>query len=141
MGNVTFDLVCPEGRVASLEASAVQIPGADGDMTAMAGHVPTITSLRPGLLRVTSTNGDEEYVVSGGFAEVNARSISVLAERAVHRDQMTQEIFNDFVADAKLRFKKAEEEQENLDGPVDDAARLLADMVAMGSEMGLKTVD
>jgi len=42
-----FDLVSPERRLASVKASAVQIPGADGDMTAMPDHAPTITTLRP----------------------------------------------------------------------------------------------
>ncbi|MDO7732626.1 MAG: F0F1 ATP synthase subunit epsilon, partial [Paracoccaceae bacterium] len=45
---VQFDLVSPERRLASVQAVEVQIPGADGDMTAMEGHAPTITTLRPG---------------------------------------------------------------------------------------------
>jgi len=83
MANVQFDLVSPERRLASVEASEVQIPGADGDMTAMAGHAPTITTLRPGLLRVVHSGGADEYVVSGGFAEMRAhwseRKLSDLA--------------------------------------------------------------
>ena len=47
-----FDLVSPERRLASVEVSAVQIPGADGDLTAMPGHAPVITNLRPGILKV-----------------------------------------------------------------------------------------
>ena len=47
-----FDLVSPERRLASLQVTSVQIPGADGDMTAMEGHAPTITTLRPGILSV-----------------------------------------------------------------------------------------
>jgi F-type H+-transporting ATPase subunit epsilon len=69
---VQFDLVAPERRLASIQASAVQIPGADGDMTAMEGHAPTITTLRPGILRVTHAGGTDEYAVSGGFAEIGA---------------------------------------------------------------------
>ena len=44
-----FDLVSPERRLASMQVTSVQIPGADGDMTAMEGHAPTITTLRPGV--------------------------------------------------------------------------------------------
>ena len=82
-----FDLVSPERSLASFEATEVQIPGADGDMTAMADHVPTITTLRPGLLRVVSTDGTHEFLVTGGFAEVTANSASVLAENAMPRDE------------------------------------------------------
>ena len=63
-----FDLVSPERRLASLEVSAVQIPGADGDLTAMPGHAPVITNLRPGILKVEAPSGNTDYVVTGGFA-------------------------------------------------------------------------
>jgi len=52
-----FDLVSPERRLASGEATEVQIPGAEGDMTAMPDHAATITTLRPGLLRVVASDG------------------------------------------------------------------------------------
>ena len=62
-----FDLVSPERRLASLQATEVQIPGADGDLTAMEGHAPTITTLRPGVLKVVGAAGTTSYVVTGGF--------------------------------------------------------------------------
>lgn len=134
---VTFDLVSPERRLASLEATAVGIPGADGDMTAMADHAPTITSLRPGIVTVTTDGGSEEFIVSGGFAEISAGTVSVLAERAVPRAEMTQEMFREFVEEARAKYKKAEEAADNLEGPADEAAKLLSDMVAMGGHIGL----
>ena len=137
MANVQFDLVSPERRLASVEASEVQIPGADGDMTAMAGHAPTITTLRPGLLRVVHSGGVDEYVVSGGFAEITAAGVSVLAEQALPRAEMTQEVYDAMIAEAKAAMKSAEEVFKNEPGPVDDAAKLISDMVAMGGHIGL----
>lgn len=137
MANVQFDLVSPERLLASIEASEVQIPGADGDMTAMEGHAPTITTLRPGVLRVVHSGGTDEYVVSGGFAEITAKGVSVLAEQALPRGEMTQEVFNAMIADAKAAMKSAEEVFKNEPGPVDDAAKLISDMVAMGGDIGL----
>ena len=137
MANLQFDLVSPERRLASVEASEVQIPGADGDMTVMAMHAPTITTLRPGMLRVVSGSGTEEYVVSGGFAEINAESVSVLAESAVPKAEMTQEIFDQMVEDAKRVHAEAHCDFEIEPGPVDDAAKLISDMVNMGGEIGL----
>ena len=63
-----FDLVSPERKVASGQAKAVRIPGADGDMTAMPDHAPVVTTLRPGILTVEMDGGDQEYAVTGGFA-------------------------------------------------------------------------
>ena len=71
-GTLQFDLVSPERRLASLVATEVQIPGADGDLTAMEGHAPTITTLRPGILRALGVDGMRSYIVTGGFAEISA---------------------------------------------------------------------
>jgi len=133
-----FDLVSPERRIATLEVSAVQIPGTDGDLTAMPGHAPLITTIRPGILRVESTEGAKEYVVTGGFAEIG-EGLSVLAEKALPRDEMTQETFDEIIAEARAALNTAKEVFGNEPGPVDDAAKLLSDMVALGGHIGLNS--
>ena len=137
MANLQFDLVSPERRLASVEASEVQIPGADGDMTAMQGHAPTITTLRPGVLRVVHGGATDEYVVSGGFAEITASGVSVLAESALPRAEVTQEVYDTMMSEAQAAYDNAKEVFKNEPGPVDDAAKLLADMVAVGGHIGL----
>ena len=52
--SLNFDLVSPERSLASFEATSVQIPGSEGDMTAMANHEPVLTTLRPGILSVSA---------------------------------------------------------------------------------------
>jgi F-type H+-transporting ATPase subunit epsilon len=133
-----FDLVSPERRLAAMDATAVMIPGAEGDLTAMAGHTPTITSLRPGVLRVESGSGSQEYVVTGGFAEI-ANGVTVLAERSLPREEVTQEIMDAWVAEAAEAHKTARERAGEIPhhGVVDDTAKLLSDMVAMGGHIGL----
>ena len=134
---VQFDLVSPERLLASVEAKQVQIPGAEGDMTALPDHSPLITTLRPGLVRVSGSDGEKEYVVTGGFAEINTGSISVLAERAIPREEMTNEAFKALIDEATDKLAKAQDVYQNEPGPVDEAAKLLADMVAMGDEIGV----
>jgi F-type H+-transporting ATPase subunit epsilon len=137
MANLQFDLVSPERRLASLEASAVQIPGADGDMTAMADHAPTITTLRPGVLSVTHSGGVDDYVVIGGFAEITQTGVTVLAERALPKAEVTQEMYDGLMAEAKEAHTTAKSTFVNEPGPVDDAAKLISDMVAIGGHIGL----
>ncbi|WP_135504437.1 F0F1 ATP synthase subunit epsilon [Roseovarius aestuariivivens] len=134
-----FDLVSPERLLASVEAREVKIPGAEGDLTAMPDHSPLITTLRPGLVTVTSAEGESVYAVTGGFAEINPDSISVLAERAIPRDELTQEQFKELVDEATDKLAKAQETFKNEPGPVDEASKLLSDMVAMGDEIGMAT--
>ena len=102
MATIQFDLVSPERSLASVAATEVQIPGSDGDMDAMPGHAPVITTLRPGVLRAVSADGVKAYVVTGGFAEITGTSISVLAEQAVPLEDMTPAIMDQMVADATL---------------------------------------
>ncbi len=126
-----FDLVSPERSVASLQASEVQIPGAEGDFTAMPDHAPVITTLRPGVLTVTTASGSESYFVTGGFAEVSAEGTSVLAEQAYPKADMTREILDQMIADANTARDSAAE------GAVDAAAKFAADLVAAGDEISL----
>jgi F-type H+-transporting ATPase subunit epsilon len=126
-----FELVSPERSLASLQASAVQLPGTDGDMTAMANHAPLITTLRPGILRVEAPEGNVEFAVTGGFAEINGSSISILAERAVPVSEMTQEILDGFVAEASSASEGA------TGNALDVSAKRAVDIAAMASELGL----
>ena len=98
--SLQFDLVSPERRLASFVATEVQIPGSMGDMTAMEGHAPTITGLRPGLLRVVAADGTKAFVVTGGFAEISAAGVSVLAEQAVPVEELTAAKLDSLIADA-----------------------------------------
>ena len=130
-----FDLVSPERSLASLEASAVQIPGADGDMTAMPDHAPTITTLRPGILKVEAPGGASEYLVTGGFAQINGDGLSVLAEKAIPVAEVTRSHLVDLIAEARASHEAAKEGDDQT--IVDDAAKLLADMEALGTHMSL----
>lgn len=133
-----FDLVSPERRLASMQVHAVQIPGTEGDLTAMPGHMPLITTLRPGILTVTSDEGERQFVVTGGFAEVGT-GLTVLAENAVPRANMTQEDYDAMVKEAENFYGQAQENFVSEPGPVDEAAKLLSDMVALGDQIGLSS--
>ena len=134
-----FDLVSPERSLASMDATSVQIPGADGDMTVMADHAPTITTLRPGVLKVDAGGTTHEFVVTGGFAEIGLSGVSVLAERAVARADITQGDLDSMMDEAQDSYDRAKAAAQSDAGLVDDAAKLLADMVAVGSEIGLSS--
>jgi F-type H+-transporting ATPase subunit epsilon len=125
-GTLQFDLVSPERRLASVRAQEVQLPGADGDMTAMADHAPVITTLRPGLLRVVHDKGTDEYLVFGGFAEIGPGAVSVLAERALPRAEVNQQTLDAMLAEAK-----------GATGLPDVLAKTVADLAAVADQMGL----
>jgi len=94
-----FELVSPESRIASFEADSVELPGSEGDMTVMADHASLVTTLRPGFIRARSNLKTTEHIVTGGFVEVTAAGVSVLAERVVPAAEATAEVFKAIAED------------------------------------------
>ena len=129
--SLNFDLVSPERSLASFEATSVQIPGSEGDMTAMANHEPVLTTLRPGILSVSAASGVSEYVVTGGFAEVTAQGVTVIAERAMAKADVTKEDMDGMVASAAEAVEKASEEAQEA------ARKLQSDVAALAAALGL----
>jgi F-type H+-transporting ATPase subunit epsilon len=82
---IAFDIVSPEWLLLSDEADMVTVPGSEGDFGVLAGHMPLISTLRPGIIDIRggSESGDIRFFVLGGFAEANPRKLTVLAEEAV----------------------------------------------------------
>lgn len=116
-----FDLVSPESALASMEVLSVQIPGSEGDFTAMPEHAPVITTLRPGIVKVNSDKGAFEYLVTGGFVEINADATSILAEQAYDKNNVSRDIID-------VLIKDAENLVENVDADTKDSAdKKLAD--------------
>ncbi len=116
-----FDLVSPERKLASLEITEVEIPGAEGDFTAMANHGAVLTTLRPGVLKVTADSGVTEYIVTGGFVEISPTAASVLAEQALPKADVPRETIEALIKDAEFAA-------ENLEGAeLDLASKRVAD--------------
>ncbi len=125
-----FDLVSPERKLASVTATEVSIPAVAGDMTAMEGHEPTITTLRPGILRAVTSEGVRAFAVTGGFAEITGSAVTVLAERATPVEELTGTLLDDLIDEARELAKVA------LADGRDDAEKLVNDMQALKTAAG-----
>ena len=84
MADLHFELVTPEKLVMSEDVHMVVVPGTEGEFGVLAGHAPFMSTLRDGELSVYRSAGaqPEKINVSGGFAEVSERGLTVLAESA-----------------------------------------------------------
>ena len=84
MADLHFELVTPDRMVTSGEVYMVVVPGTEGDSGIMAGHAPYMTTLKNGDISVYRTQGaqPEKINVTGGFAEVSDRGLTILAESA-----------------------------------------------------------
>ena len=84
MADLHFELVTPDRMVTSGDVYMVVVPGVEGEAGIMAGHAPYMTTLRNGDIAVYRSQGaqPERIAVTGGFAEVSERGLTVLAESA-----------------------------------------------------------
>ena len=82
MANFHFELVSPQKLLFSGDVEQVDVPGAEGEFGVLADHAPMVTTLRPGILTVHGAGGAQKIVVLGGFAEVSAAGLTVLADVA-----------------------------------------------------------
>ena len=86
MAELHLDFVSPESVLFSGDVDQVDLPGAEGDMGILAGHAPLVTTLRPGVVTIFRGGAREAVVVTGGFAEVGPGGLTVLADRAMARE-------------------------------------------------------
>lgn len=79
-----FELVTPEKLVLSEAVHMVEVPGSEGEFGVLEGHAPFMSTIADGTIKVYASAGaaPRSIVVEGGFAEVNERGLTVLAERA-----------------------------------------------------------
>ena len=84
MAGLHFELVSPARLLFSGDVASVTVPGTEGEMGIFPGHAPVLSTLKPGVVTVTRDGGSTERIfVRGGFAEVNPKGLTVLAEVAI----------------------------------------------------------
>jgi F-type H+-transporting ATPase subunit epsilon len=116
MATFHFDLVSPEKLLYSGEVDQVDVPGAEGDFGVLAGHAPTVSALRPGIMTVFVNGERLRMVVLGGFAEVSVDGkLTVLADLASSVEEFDRAVLAE-------RIEKQEAKVQGLEGSVLDRA-------------------
>ncbi len=80
--SLTLEIVTPEARVYSDTIDTVVIPTVDGEIGILPGHIPLLTQMEHGELRVTKGSQTSLLAVGNGFAQIEGDKVSILAERA-----------------------------------------------------------
>lgn len=117
---LTLEIVTPEARVFSDTIETVVIPTVEGEIGILPGHIPLLTQVGAGELRVTRNGKVENLAVGGGFAEIEGDRVSILAERAITEDKIDADAVEQAMkrAEESLRnsSKLPAEEVEKLEG-------------------------
>jgi F-type H+-transporting ATPase subunit epsilon len=85
---IQLEVVTPERRMLSEAVDSVNVPGMNGEIGILPGHTPLISQLQTGVLSYVQGGATHRLHVSGGFVEVNADRVSVLAEIAEHPEEI-----------------------------------------------------
>ena len=130
MATFQFDLVSPEKLLFSGEVTQVDVPGSEGDFGVLAGHAPVVTTLRPGILVVYRDGGELRVVVNGGFAEVSATGLTVLADMAVPQDEFDPTVLTGVIKGTEEDVAKATDgwRRDKLSHKVDQLKALQAEL-------------
>jgi F-type H+-transporting ATPase subunit epsilon len=108
MATFQFDLVSPERLLFSGEVEQVDVPGSEGYFGVLADHAPMVAILRPGILTVKAAGGEQKIVVLGGFAEVSASGLTVLADVATAVEDVDHALIAAQIKDMEERVKQME---------------------------------
>lgn len=101
---IRVDIVSAEGEIFSGDATMVFAPGQMGELGIAPRHAPLLTHLQPGAVRVQSEDGEERFFyVTGGVLEVQPYLVTVLADSALHADQLDE----DAALEARERAREA----------------------------------
>ena len=83
MRTLRLEIVTPEAKAYSEDVEMVVLAGTDGELGVYPQHVPVLTTLQPGELRVLKGGRETSLAVGEGFAEITGESISVLTDMAL----------------------------------------------------------
>jgi|SRR5450755_2193868 F-type H+-transporting ATPase subunit epsilon len=115
MATFAFELVSPDKLLFNGPVEDVLVPGSEGDFVVLRDHAPVMTSLRPGIVDIGEAGGKHTRLfVRGGFADVSAAGLIVLAETAIPVDELSAERIGVEIKEAEEDLADATEDQKRL---------------------------
>ena len=109
-----FELVTPEKVLVSESVHSVSIAGVEGDMTIFTNHSPLATSIRPGYIDIISSNKSDRFFLTGGFVQITATEVVVLAEKASLENEVNVDMIDQIIENTKNSMETATDLQKSV---------------------------
>jgi F-type H+-transporting ATPase subunit epsilon len=106
---LTLEIVTPEAKVYSDTIDSVVIPTVEGEIGVLPGHIPLLTQVEDGELRVTKGATTQLLVVSGGFAQIDGDRVRVLAENAINEEKIDEQAVEAALKRAEQQLREAKD--------------------------------
>ena len=107
--SLTLEIVTPEARVYSDTIDNVVIPTVEGEIGVLPGHLPLLSQVADGELRVTKGNSVETLVIGDGFVQVQGDKVSILAEHAIEESAINEDAVEQAMQRAQSALKEAKD--------------------------------
>jgi F-type H+-transporting ATPase subunit epsilon len=104
-GTLKLEIVTPEKTAYSEDVEMVTLPGSEGELGVYPNHVPLLTTLNPGELRVLKGGRETFLAIGEGFVEITASTVSVLTDMALEPAVIDESAAEAAVARAKAAMK------------------------------------
>src|SRR5882672_918181 len=104
---LTLEIVTPEARVYTDTIDTVVIPTTEGEIGVLPGHIPLLTQVEHGDLRVTKNGQIQSLAVSGGFAEIEDDRVHILAEHAITEEKIDETAVENALKRAEQELRDA----------------------------------
>jgi len=112
MATLKLEIVTPEAKIYSEDVDMVTLPGTEGDLGVYPKHVPLLTTLRPGEMRVLKDGRETFLAVGEGFVEIKADAVSVLTDMALESEKIDAAAAEAAVERAKAAMKEDHSKEE-----------------------------
>jgi F-type H+-transporting ATPase subunit epsilon len=106
MATLRLEIVTPESKAYSEDVEMVTLPGSEGELGVYPKHVPLLTTLKPGELRVIKGGRETFLAVGEGFVEIKADAVSVLTDMALQPTQIDEAAVEKAIESAKAAMKE-----------------------------------
>jgi F-type H+-transporting ATPase subunit epsilon len=106
MATLKLEIVTPEAKIYSEDVDMVTLPGAEGELGIYPKHVPLLTTLKPGELRVMKDGRETALAVGEGFVEITVDAVSVLTDMALEAEKIDIEAAEKAVERAQAAMKE-----------------------------------
>jgi F-type H+-transporting ATPase subunit epsilon len=106
MATLKLEIVTPEEKIYSEDVDMVTLPGAEGELGVYPKHVPVLTTLKPGELRVLKNGRETSMAVGEGFVEIKGDAVSILTDMALQAEKIDVAAAEAAVERAKAAMKE-----------------------------------
>tara|TARA_B100001029_G_C14979725_1_gene405272 strand:- start:450 stop:839 length:390 start_codon:yes stop_codon:yes gene_type:complete len=103
--SINIEIISPEKKLLTEKVNAVTLPAYEGEMTILSNHIPLITFLRPGIIKVAGSK-ETHFFTEEGTVEFSNNNLSILSSTVIEINALSKEKISEMIEEAKGQLNK-----------------------------------